>query len=154
MSVGIDELFDMLSWNSEEDTQRRGIELARQIKCYSVFLQPYGIKHGKDVWENCAKILSEYPDEILQYCSLDMLEWLEDMNWPGAETVLNRLIKFTNTSLLSTFIVHCVKEALVCDQQGWLGNMSALLENENLQTSLPRDIYNVLYDRYGKATVN
>lgn len=147
MPIGIDELFDMLSWNSDEDTQRRGLELAKQIKCYSVFLQPHGLKHDKDVWENCAKILSKYPDEILQYCSLGMLEWLADINWPGAETILDRLTKFSDTSLLATFIVHCVKTALACDQQGWLGNMSALLENENLKTTLPKDTYNVLYKR-------
>lgn len=148
MSIGIDELFDMLSWNSDEVTQRRGIELAKQVQCYSVFLQPHGLKHSKDVWENCAKILSEYPDEILKYCSLGMLEWLEDLNWPGAEIILDRLIKFADTSLLSIFIVHCVKEALACDQQSWLGNMSALLENESLKMNLPKDIYNVLYDRH------
>ena len=148
MSIGIDELFDMLSWNSDEDTQKKGIELAKDVKCYSIFLQPYGLEHGKDIWENCAKILCSYPDEILQYCTLKMLEWVEDINWPGAEFILSRLIKFTDTSLLSLFMVSCVKEALVCDRQEWLGNMSALLENENLKPNLPRDIYNVLYNRY------
>lgn len=148
MSIGIDELFDMLSWRSDEETQRRGIELAKHTQCYSVFLQPHGLTHDKDVWENCAKILSEYPDEILKYCTLEMLEWLEDMNWPGAEIILDRLIKFTDTSFLATFIPYCVRAALARDQQGWLGNMSELLKNVNLETTLPKDIFDVLYVRY------
>jgi len=150
MSIGIDELFDMLSWKSDDETQKRGIELAKQIECYSVFLQPHGLKHDKDVWGNCAKILSEYPDEILRFCSLGMLVWLEDINWPGAETILERLIKFNDTSLLSIFIVRCVKQALACNQQDWLGNMSALLENENLKNNLPPDIYELLKCHYNK----
>lgn len=148
MSVGVDELFDMLSWDSDEETQRKGIELALDVKCCSVFLQPRGLKHSKDVWENCAKILAAYPDETLKYCLKELLEWLGDMNWPGAEIVLQRLIKFQDLRFLSIFIVHCVKEALVCDDQAWLGNMAALLENENLKDNLPKDIYNTLYCRY------
>lgn len=148
MPVGIDDLFDMLSWNSDEDTQRKGIELAKNVKCYSVFLQPNGLQHSKDVWENCAKILCDIPDENLQYYSLGMLEWLEDINWPGAEMILNRLIAFTDTSWLAVSISTSVKRALACDRQGWLGNMSALLENENLRVALPKDIRNVLSSRY------
>ena len=150
MSIGIDDLFDMLSWNSDEDTQKKGIELAKNVKCCSIFLQPFGLNHSIDVWDNCAKILCDFSDEILKHCTLGMLEWLEDINWPGAETILSRLIKFTDTSLLSIFVVSCVKEALACDQQQWLGNMSALMENENLKTNLPKDVLKVLNDRYGK----
>jgi hypothetical protein len=147
MAIGIDELFDMLSWENDEETQRKGIELAKEIKCFSVFLQPYGLEHSKDIWENCAKILATYSDETIKYCLQGLLEWLADMNWPGAETVLQRLIEFNDQSLLSLFIDHCVKEALVCDDQVWLGNMAALLENDNLKNFLPKDIYNVLYCR-------
>ena len=147
MSVGIDELFDMLSWNSDEETQRKGIELAKNVRCFSVFLQPRGLEHSKDVWENCAKILAAYSDETLKYCLQELLEWLADMNWPGAEIVLQRLIEFRDPKLLSLFIEHCVKEALVCDDQAWLGNMAALLENDNLKRHLPKDVYNTLYCR-------
>ena len=148
MSIGIDELFDMLSWNSDEETQRKGIELARNIKCISVFLQPYGSEHSKDVWENCAKIVAAYPDEAFQYCLHESLEWLADMNWPGSEIILQRLIEFKDSKFLSLVIEHCVKEALVCDDQIWLGNMAALLKNEDLKTFLPKDIFNTLYCRW------
>lgn len=148
VSVGIDELFDMLSWNSDQETQKKGIEMAQNVKCFSVFLQPHGLEHSKDVWENCARILAVYPDETLKYCLQELLEWLEDMNWPGAEIVLQRLIKFQNPKLFSIFLVDCVKKALACDNQAWLGNMSALLKNEELKDSLSKDIYNILYCRY------
>jgi hypothetical protein len=149
----IDTLFDMLSWNSDEETQRKGIELAKGVKCFSVFLMPRGLDHSKDIWENCARVVSEYPDEILKYCSEELLRWLGDMNWPGAEVIFQRLLKLKEVKLLSFSLVHCVKEALACDDQVWLGNMSALLKNENLNKDvLPRDIYNAMYVRYQMET--
>ncbi len=111
MSVGIDELFDMLSWNSDEETQKKGIELAKKVKCYSVFLQPFG--YGKYVWENCAKILAEYPDERLDYYSKDLLIWLMDMNWPGAEIIFQRLLKLKKTDILSGSIAYRVRLSLI-----------------------------------------
>ena len=148
MSIGIDELFDMLSWDSDEETQKKGIELAKNVKCYSVFLQPFGTKHSKDVWENCAKVLVSYSDEYLKYCSHELLEWITDMNWPGAETIFQRLTEFRDLKLFSRILADCVKEALARDDQFWLGNMSALLVNENIKDYLPKDIYNSLYSRY------
>jgi len=148
MDVGIDTLFDMLSWNSDAETQKKGIELGKKVKCISVFLQPSGPEHSKDVWENCARILSGCPDDSLKHCMSGLLAWLQDMNWPGAEIILQRLLEFRDAGFLSAFMVRCVKEALACDDQIWLGNMSALIANEGMKDCLPRDIYNVLFSRY------
>lgn len=149
MSVGIDELFDMLSWNSDEETQKKGIELAKSVKCISVFFQPSGLEHGKDVWENCAKVLASHTDETLKCYSHELLVWLTDMNWPGAYTIFNRLLDFKDVEFLSLLITRCVKEALACDNQFWLGNIAALLDNERLnKDTLPKDIYDSLYCRY------
>lgn len=148
MSVGIDELFDMLSWNSDEETQRRGIELAREVKCLSVFIRPIGLNHGKDIWENCAKVITSYPDEILFYCIPGMLEWLSDMNFPGAEIIFERLLKYQDSKSLAYRLEPLVKQAMAWDDQFWLSNMAALLENENLKDYLQRDIYNSLCSRY------
>lgn len=148
MSIGIDELFDMLSWNSDEETQKKGRGLAKDVKSVSVFLQPCGPEHSKDVWENCARILFDYPDEILKHCMMGLLTWLEDMNWPGAEIILQRLLKFQEAEYISVFIVHCVKEALACDNQSWLGNLAALMDNIKIRNCLPTDVYNVLSGIY------
>ena len=92
MHVGIDELFDMLSWNSDEETQRKGIELAQDVKCISVFLQPHGLEHSKDVWENCAKVLiAKTDDELLPYIG-KLFVWFQDMCWPGANLIYDRLL--------------------------------------------------------------
>ena len=145
MSIGIDELFEMISWNSDEETQRRGIELAKDITCLSVFLMPHGGKYSKDIWENCAKIICSYPDEILIYYLTELLEWIEDINWPGAEIVFERLCGFSNTEWLTREISDSVKIALVQKRNIWLNNILALYsENKKLENRLPEDIFRML----------
>ena len=148
MSIGIDELMDMLSWNNDEETQKKGREIAKNVKCYSVFLQPRGEKHSMDVWDNCARILCNHSDDVLQSCFHGMLEWIAEVNNPGEEIIRKRLIRVQDTRLLAIEIEHCVKEALACDLDGWLGAMSELLENERLKEYLSPFVYKVLFVRY------
>ena len=57
--VNIDAIMALLDWNNSAEQQERGIELAKNVKCINVFLQPNQREYGKNVWDNCAKILSE-----------------------------------------------------------------------------------------------
>lgn len=77
----IDYVMDLLDWNNSAEKQKQGIKLAREIKCINVFLQP-GRPYGKNVWSNCAKILSEKTNEELSPYLIELMEWLQDMNWP------------------------------------------------------------------------
>ena len=63
--VSIDYIMDLLDWNNSVVNQAEGMKLAREIKCIKVFLQPCDENHNKNVWDNCAKILSEKTDEEL-----------------------------------------------------------------------------------------
>ena len=53
MGTDIDTIFKMLSWNSSEKEQLRGIDEAKKIEYLSVLFQPI---EDKSVWENCAKV--------------------------------------------------------------------------------------------------
>lgn len=55
--VNIDAIMALLDWNNSAEQQERGIELAKNVKCINVFLQPNQREYGKNVWDNCAKIL-------------------------------------------------------------------------------------------------
>ena len=57
--IGIDELLDMLDWNNDPTIQAKGIELARDVKTTNPFVLPMDSKYGKNVWENCAKIIND-----------------------------------------------------------------------------------------------
>lgn len=54
--VDIDYVMELMDWNNSIENQKKGVELARNIKCLNAFLQP-GAPYGKSVWENCAKVL-------------------------------------------------------------------------------------------------
>ena len=84
-TCNIDEIMDMLDWNNSIEVQEKGIELGGKVRCINVFLQPGHPGHCKNVWDNCAKILSQKSDETLKPYISNLLEWIEDSNWPGLE---------------------------------------------------------------------
>ena len=88
MTMGIDEIFEMLSWNNNEKIQNQGIEEAKKIKNLSVLFQPI---ESKSIWENCEKVLVSKGNQELDFYLLPMFQWLQDMNWPGAELIYERL---------------------------------------------------------------
>ena len=84
----IDQIFEMLSWNNDEEIQCKGIEEAKKIKYLSVLIQPL---EDHTVWENCAKVLASKSDEALAPYLIPLFKWLRDMNWPGAYIIYDRL---------------------------------------------------------------
>ena len=99
--VNIDAIMALLDWNNSTEQQERGIELAKDVKCINVFLQPNQREYGKNVWDNCAKILSERSDAELSPYLVDLMRWLQDMNWPGAFCILERLRRMVRIYSLS-----------------------------------------------------
>ena len=89
--VNIDYIMSLIDWKKSEKDQLKGIEMARDIRNINVFLQPCNKGYDKNVWDNCAKILSERNDEELLPYLIDLFRWLQDLNWPGAFCILNRL---------------------------------------------------------------
>mgnify|MGYP004579359781 FL=1 len=126
----IDKIMDMLDCNNSMETQEKGIELAKNVKCINVFILPKHSKCNKNVWENCAKILANRTDKELQPYLIDILLWIEDMNWPGAIIIVDRLKKLHDTKMLSFAIKECEKRASATDNHIWLENLSELM-NDN-----------------------
>ena len=146
INKSIDELFSMLSWKNDEHTQRKGIEEAKKIKREYLFILIYC--KSPDIGENCAKALSELSDESLKPFIIELVEWIQDLNWPGAVIILDRLKKFEDCKTLARVITRSIKTALVCDEQHWLKSMSELLDNDGLKTELTKEALDVLFDRY------
>lgn len=143
-TVEIDELFHMLSWSSDEETQKKGKEIAGQSKYLSAFLQPI---EDKSVWNNCAEIFASKSDEELKPYLFDLLKWLQDINWPGSFTVMERLQRY-NPSLLVKPYVYCVNCAWKLEDEEWLHNLAGLLSVPGLKESLPPNHKAALEDIY------
>ena len=103
------------------------------------------------VWEQCAIILSEKTDDELVPYLTSILQWLYDLNWPGALTILNRLKNFSGKQLKKSFIDSVVRAINSHDEEEgmmWLDYLSELLDNKELKKELPEEILNILEKHY------
>lgn len=126
----VNAVMDMLDWNNGEDVQSQGITLARQMEDFSPFMRPVTQSYNKNVWDNCAVIVCSKTDAQLNPHAYRLLEWIQDLNWPGAWAVLDRLkCVQAGTGFLQAIdraVAHCEKE----NDMIWKYVLSMLLEND------------------------
>ena len=145
MTVDIDTLYEMLDENQPIEVQEDAIREARKIKSLSVFMQPVEYKLS---WKNCAKVICEKTDKELNSYKYEMLEWLQDLNWPGAFLIMERLEKM-NPQLLLNATIYAVKQALLLKDNEWLTYMSYLLKNKKFYDALSEEKkYQKIMKRY------
>ena len=145
MTVDIDTLFEMMDEGQPVEVQEEALREARKIKSLSVFMQP--IEYGWS-WENCAKVICEKTDEELDKYTCEMLEWLQDLNWPGAFLIMERLEKM-DPQLLLNAAIYAVKQALLLKDNEWLGWMSYLIKNKKFYDALSEEKeYQKILKRY------
>lgn len=128
LMVNIDYIMNLFDWNNSDENQNRGLELAKDVKCISVFIQP-GSPYGKNVWDNCAKALARKDDKELEPHLIALLEWLQDMNWPGAFCILDRLQKYKDDIYLDLCLTICLRKAKTLDDETWEYNLNMLKKN-------------------------
>ncbi|MCL2866733.1 MAG: DUF5071 domain-containing protein [Clostridia bacterium] len=153
MTVDVNQLFDMLSWDSNEDTQLEGLEEAAKVKYLSIFIRP---SEGKGLWENCAKALAGKTDEELEPYLISLFEWLADGNWPGFIIIYERLIKIPAKKILNAyqFSIKRAREMPEVDSKRWLTYLAGLITNQELLELLPLDQQKLMkkyYKRWWKS---
>ena len=126
MAIGIDELFEMLDCNNDEETQKIGIEEGIKVKNWLIFVRPI---ENKNIWENCAKIIIQNSDE--QTVIYTMLDWLQNSKWSGYNIIYKK-IKSMPLNLIKNAYVYKIKEAKKQNNQLWLKNLSNLSKDKNL----------------------
>lgn len=129
--VDITEIMDMLDWHMSSEIQLEGISLARNIETIVPFIQPLTPKHNKNVWGNCAVIISERSDEEIKPHLPEVLEWLQDMNWPGAFCILDRLQKYEDIDSLNKSLMICLRKAKMLNDETWECNLNMPLQNRH-----------------------
>lgn len=121
--MNIKQILSMIDWNMPIETQSKGIKLARSIDTIVPFIQPLTPEHNKNVWENCAIIIAEKSDEIIKPHLVQLLEWLQDMNWPGAFCILSRLNNYTDDKSIQNAIKICLKKSQQTNNKIWESNL-------------------------------
>ena len=135
MSLNIDEIYDLFTWdvsysNEEYDARvERGIAAARKLKNIYPFIQPIVAgRNSKSVWEPCAKVVALKSDENLEEYLYLLLEWLQDMNWPGAEIIFDRLSEIP-FERIGNYLECSISRAKKDDDESWLNTLEALKEH-------------------------
>ena len=124
----INEIYDLFIWNAAmtpaeyEARVKQGLALAERIRYLYPFLQPMIPGHSKSVWEPCARVLAACSDEALEPYLYQLFEWLQDLSWPGAVTIRDRLLRFP-FSRLEGWYDFSVIEALRSSDEVWLANL-------------------------------
>lgn len=129
--AGIAEIMDMLDWHMPTEVQSKGKALAKEIETITPFIQPLTPNHNKNVWENCAAIIADKADEELGPYLIELLEWLQDMNWPGAFCIQERLLQYSDNKSINNAINSCVQKAKDCNDEIWEANLFALLDKRH-----------------------
>lgn len=122
----IDYIMSLLDWNNTLQEQAKGVEMAKDVENLNVFIQPCNKKYNKNVWENCAKVLSERSDEDLSPYLVELLEWLQDLNWPGSLIILDRLQKYADIKSYNLAYNICIKYSQALKDDVWENNLKML----------------------------
>ena len=127
MGLTIDDIYDLFIWDSsyaDEEYEKRqslGIAEASKLKNLYPFIMPTvnPREKSKSVWESCAKVVAQKTDdELMQYLGL-LFEWLQDMNWQGADIIYDRLLQIPFLQLESDYNL-CLRMAEKTNDQVWI----------------------------------
>ena len=122
----INYILSLIDWNNTHDQQAAGIKMAENIKDIQAFIQPCTESNNKNVWDNCALIISKRSDaELFPYLD-NLFAWLQDMNWPGALCILDRLQKYVKTPSFYSVLNACFEKAKAENDYVWWNNLQML----------------------------
>lgn len=126
MERAIEHIFNMMDWNNPEDVQAEGRKIAAETGLIEPFLQPLTPRYNKNVWDNCAAVLAEKSDGELTAYLPQLLEWLQDMNWPGAFCILELLSRYGDRAALVAAMSESEREAAAAGDEVWLANLAEI----------------------------
>lgn len=110
--VNIDEIIQLIHWNRSKEEQQKGIEMAKSVENLDAFILPAAYK---PVLENCAKILASRSDEKLKPYLHKIMHWLDDLNWPGADIIIDRLNSYKEDESFEVLFMECYIRAKKCN---------------------------------------
>lgn len=113
MAMTLDEIYETFFWIPGETNEEYylrvddAINEAKKYKYLYPFIQPYIPNKSKGVWEPCAKVIAFKSDEELEPYLNKLFEWLQDMNWPGADIIYDRLLQIPFSLIEDAYNFSC-----------------------------------------------
>lgn len=90
---------------------------------------------GMSCWKGAAFALKLMGRPALDEALPDMMEWLRDMSWPGAEEIRRLLLSDVPRGNLAQLIENAAGKAVSQGDSQWLSNLAGLLASAGLDQS-------------------
>ena len=134
------EILKNLAWDCTPDQIKAGFIAALQQRDRRYLIQPADNFHS---WDNAAIVFLMLGDKEIEPYIVDLLKWLQDYNWPGANWILERLRR-VSSEMLAKPLEYVTKLASDNKDDDWLGWMSILITNPHMTSLLDGDILEML----------
>ncbi len=85
------ELIEKLHWDTPQKVQEQAMKELTHMDDKYIYLLIFP-NIGSDCWANAALVLKKIAYPRIKLVIPYLLEWLEDMNWPGALTIFELLL--------------------------------------------------------------
>lgn len=117
---------NMLSWNKAEEEQEEVLKTISKIKNYEweELIIP---ENRKDCWYNCARILAVQSDDVLIALNDRIFEWFQDINWPGADVLIDRLHQIPPDKIRANYLM-AIEKANVQMDEVWAENLQEVFK--------------------------
>lgn len=119
-----------LHWHVSAEKVEHSIEELLSIEDSQVtrLVQPI----DKPYWDNAALVLQRigYPRNKLALPGL--IQWLQDINWPGARIAFQTL-RVINKSILAPYIERALLEAANDNDTDWIRTLKELVDASNIK---------------------
>jgi len=134
------EILEDLAWDNAPSQIKAGFISALQEAEHSYLIRPTEYVRS---WENASIVFLMLSDTEIEQYLLDLLNWLKDLNWPGAEFILKRLQR-VSSDLLCVPLENAAKLASASHDEQWLAWISILIANSNMINLLNADTISLL----------
>ena len=113
-----------LDWNKSLEIQENAIKNLENVDSKSLYklIQP----KSKSCWENAAKVLKKIGYPKIKEVIPELLEWLQDLNWPGVNIIFEILQEIEVTVLLP-YIEEAIIRAHDDDDELWIMGIKELI---------------------------
>ena len=118
-----------------ESEKAKSDRLARQREYYLkhrdkmlAYSRKYRLEHPEKMKlykENAAKILFDCAERLPNTLLPELLAWLQDLNWPGANIITNLMVKI-NSEPTQLQLEKVIQQATIEKDEEWLENLITL----------------------------
>jgi hypothetical protein len=135
-----------LDWNLPLEKQNETIEKLLENISENDIKILINRNFEKKYWDNASIILYKTDNRLLKKFVPDLLEWLQDMNWPGFDNIIITLLKIGKLDVLP----HISKALMIAESRNdylWITGIKQLFPKIGIEEKdfANKKIYEIIY---------